>query len=199
MLESLHASCTPIVGDVTDPSVFATVRAVFHGDNAQLDILVNNAGSGGNLATLDSELENEVLHQFQVHCVGALRITRCVAPFLQRSSRALVVNITSRFGSIARTASGELANRGVSYSYVIAKAAQNMLTLRLSEEFRGTSVTVCCVHPGLMRTASWSPDAYETATSGAERFVEWSLTTGPGVHGGYLELDTGHFGWGAAT
>jgi NAD(P)-dependent dehydrogenase (short-subunit alcohol dehydrogenase family) len=199
-LESSLASCIPIVGDVTSPSVCAAIRAALNGRDSALDILVNNAGIGGNLSKLESGVEDEVLQQLQVHCVGALRVTRCVMPFLQRSSRALVVNITSRFGSIARTVSGDLANRGISYSYVIAKAAQNMLTLRLAEELRNTPVNVCCVHPGVMRTASGhSPDAFETAELAAERFVEWSLAADARVHGEYLELDTGHFGWSSAT
>jgi NAD(P)-dependent dehydrogenase (short-subunit alcohol dehydrogenase family) len=121
-------------------------------------------------------------------------------PFLQQSSKALVVNITSRFGSIARTSSGDLANCGISYSYVIAKAAQNMLTLRLAEELRNTPVSVCCVHPGMMRTASGhSPDAFETAEQAADRFAEWSLDANVKSHGEYLELDTGRFGWSSAT
>jgi len=130
-----------------------------------------------------------------VHCIGALRATRLALPFLRRSQRALVVNITSRFGSIARTAAGEFSGNQYSYSYRVAKAAQNMLTLCLSQELRHDGISVCAVHPGRLRTDSGPPDPELSAEEGAERLAGWILAADSSVNGGYFELDSGRSQW----
>jgi NAD(P)-dependent dehydrogenase (short-subunit alcohol dehydrogenase family) len=44
-------------------------------------------------------------------------------------------------------ASGEFNDRGFSYSYRMAKAAQNMFTICVGQEVKRFNITVCGIHP----------------------------------------------------
>jgi NAD(P)-dependent dehydrogenase (short-subunit alcohol dehydrogenase family) len=157
--------------------------------------LVNNAGSRGYVFSINEHPGEEISTLFDVHCLGALRATQSVLPFLRRSAAPLVVNITSRLGSIRRTSAGGFAGQRLSYSYRIAKAAQNMLTLCLHQELHSEGIAVCAVHPGLLLTDSGPPDASTSAEDGARRLAEWILLAESSVAGTYRELDSGCSEW----
>jgi NAD(P)-dependent dehydrogenase (short-subunit alcohol dehydrogenase family) len=184
-----------VIADVTSPEAVAACETAIATHHRVLDILVNNAGSRGYLTSITQAPEQEVSKLFALHCLGALRITRAALPFLQKSSRGLVVNITSRMGSIARTVARDFPSKDLSYSYRVSKAAQNMLTLCLSQELRSEGISVCAVHPGRLRTDSGPPDPEMSAGEGAERLTDWILAANDSVNGGYFELDTGRTHW----
>lgn len=188
-------NCVPIVGDVTDRNVGGSIAGVLRKHAVELSLLINNAGSGGVINSMRDGVEDEVMEQLNVHCVGALRVTRASLPFLRRASGALIVNVCSRFGLISNAAAGLFGRHGPSYAYPVAKAAQAMLTVRMAEELRGTSVKVCAIHPGRLQTTSGAADAIETAAQGAERLANWVEAPPPSVHGGFFELDSGREGW----
>ena len=104
-----------------------------------------------------------------------------------------VVNVSSRFGSVPRNASGEFAALKVSYSYRIAKAAQNMLTLSMSLDPSLEGITVCAVHPG--RFATGNRKAAVTAEEAARRLAGWIEQLDPTLKGTFTDLDTGAIGW----
>lgn len=184
-----------VVADVTSPEAVAVCEQAIATHHGALDILINNAGSRGYLTSITQAPEREVSELFALHCLGALRTTRAALPFLQKSPRGLVVNITSRMGSIARTVAGDFPSKDLSYSYRVSKAAQNMLTLCLSQELRAEGVSVCAVHPGRIRTDSGPPDPEMSASEGAERLADWILGADTSVNGGYFELDSGRSHW----
>lgn len=188
-------NAVPIVGDVTHREVSIAIDNALRQHAEGLNILVNNAGTGGSMSSLRPGLEEEVAAHLDVHCIGALRVSLAALPHLRRARDALIVNVSSRFGSTTRAAAGLLAGRTISYAYPIAKAAQNMLTLRMTEELRDTHIRVCAIHPGRMRTASGSPDAGETAADAAKRLTQWLASPPADLHGKFFELDTGRSGW----
>ena len=141
--------CHPICADVGSPAVESAISAALANQNGGLNLLVNNAGDVRKLRWLPETAAEDVQELFRVHCVGALRCTRAALPFLRRAPMPMVVNVTSRFGSIARCANGEF--RGL-YSYSIAKCAQNMLTVCLDRELRKEGIRVWAVHPGRLMT-----------------------------------------------
>jgi NAD(P)-dependent dehydrogenase (short-subunit alcohol dehydrogenase family) len=185
----------PVVADVTSSELGAALEGAIAARHGVLDVLINNAGTRGYLTSIAQEPESEVSELLAVHCVGALRATRVALPFLRKSPGALVVNVTSRFGSIARTAAGDFPGDQYSYSYRVAKAAQNMLTLCLAQELRSDGIAVCAVHPGRLRTDSGPPDPEMSADEGADRLADWTLAADSSVNGGYFELDSGHSQW----
>lgn len=169
-LAALAARCHPVVGDVTTPGVETAIAAALGSRDLALDLLVNNAGHIKKLRGLDVTTPEDLEALFRVHCVGAFRCTRAALPWLLRSDRPTVVNVSSRFGSIARTAAGEF--RGI-YSYTIAKAAQNMLTAGLDRELGRHGVRVHAVHPGALRTPMGAADADTEPGDAARLFVGW--------------------------
>jgi NAD(P)-dependent dehydrogenase (short-subunit alcohol dehydrogenase family) len=97
-------------------------------------------------------------------------MAKVALPFLRRGRPSVVINITSRWGSIARTASGE---GGGIYSYQIAKAAQNMLTVCLDQELAQDGIRVFAVHPGRLKTAVAAKDADVEPHTAALRLADW--------------------------
>jgi NAD(P)-dependent dehydrogenase (short-subunit alcohol dehydrogenase family) len=162
--------CHPICADVGSPAVEGAIAAALASHNGGLNLLVNNAGEVRKLRWLPETAAEDVQELFRVHCLGALRCTRAALPFLRKAAMPMVVNITSRFGSIARCANGEF--RGL-YSYSIAKCAQNMLTVCLDRELRKEGIRVWAVHPGRLTTEAAAYDADTDPAVAAERLADW--------------------------
>jgi NAD(P)-dependent dehydrogenase (short-subunit alcohol dehydrogenase family) len=169
--ESLsRAGSHPIVADVASSEADGVIAAALDARGEPLDLLVNNAGSIRKLRGLASTEPEDLEGLFRVHCIGALRCTKAALPWLRRATRPLVVNVTSRFGSIERTAAGEF--RGI-YSYNVAKAAQNMLTACLDQELRAEGIRVFAVHPGRLRTSVGAADADTEPEAAARALADW--------------------------
>jgi NAD(P)-dependent dehydrogenase (short-subunit alcohol dehydrogenase family) len=162
--------CFPFCADVGAANAEAAIGRVLEAHASALDLLVNNAGPIHKRRWLPDTAPEELEELFRVHCVGALRCTRAALPFLKKAPQATVVNVTSRFGSIARSAAGDF--RGI-YSYSIAKCAQNMLTVCLDRELRKEGIRVWAVHPGRLKTAAAAVDADTDPRVAAVRLAEW--------------------------
>jgi NAD(P)-dependent dehydrogenase (short-subunit alcohol dehydrogenase family) len=163
----------PIRADVGTAEAEEAIRQALAAGPGGLDLLVNNAGDVKKLRWLDETTPEDVLEHFRVHCVGALRCTRAALPFLRRSERPTVVNVSSRFGSIAGTAGGQF--RGL-YSYAIAKSAQNMLSACLDQELGREGIRVLVVHPGRLKTSVAAADADTEPREAARRLADWLET-----------------------
>jgi NAD(P)-dependent dehydrogenase (short-subunit alcohol dehydrogenase family) len=164
------AACYPIIGDVACASVEDQIRAVLaqHGD--ALDLLINNAGNIKKLRWLPNTVPEDMESLFKVHCVGVFRCTRAALPFLRKAERPMVINVTSRWGSIARTAAGQF--RGI-YSYQIAKCAQNMLTACFDQELKDQGIRVVALHPGKLMTEAGAADADTPPREAALKMADW--------------------------
>jgi NAD(P)-dependent dehydrogenase (short-subunit alcohol dehydrogenase family) len=91
-------------------------------------------------------------------------------PFLKKAAEPVIVNISSRRGSIQGTLEGELASI---YAYNIDKAAQNMLSACLSEDMRQYGIKVFAVHPGRLKTDVAPVDADVEPYAAAEKLADW--------------------------
>ena len=164
------AGCYPIIGDVACAGIEGQIDAVLaqHGD--ALDLLINNAGNIKKLRWLPNTEPEDLESLFQVHCVGAFRCIRAALPFLRKAERPMVINVTSRWGSIGRTTAGQF--RGI-YSYQIAKCAQNMLTACFDQELKNQGIRVAAVHPGKLMTAAGATDADTNQRAAALAMADW--------------------------
>lgn len=125
-----------------------------------------------------------------VHCLGALRVTQAVMPFVLDDG--IIINVSSRFGSISKVSSGEFENVACSYSYRIAKAAQNMLTQCMCSEFKDSSIRIFSIHPGRLKTDSASMDADRTPEEAAEMLFKKLKSI---EHGRFYSLFEGMIEW----
>ena len=187
-LEAKLADCTPIVGDVMLDDVSSAITEVLQQFD-QLDVLINNAGIPGQAVYLESVTPAEIDTLFRTHCLGALRCTKAALPFM-KDGKHFIINVTSRFGSTTRYAAGEFAGRSISYSYRIAKAGQNMLTISLAQELGSQGFVVCGVHPGRLKTESGASDAHMEPAEAAERFVNWIDGIDAGMNGKCFDLES---------
>ncbi len=165
-------ACRPIVADVTSEAVERAIADALERHAPALDLLVNNAGSINKAYGLPDTIPAELEPAFRVHCVGALRCVKAALPFLRNAPRPTVVDVTSRWGSIA----GALTGRAGVYAYQIAKAAQNMLSACLDHELRPQGVRVFAVHPGRLLTGSAASDADVRPRDAAVRFADWVVS-----------------------
>jgi NAD(P)-dependent dehydrogenase (short-subunit alcohol dehydrogenase family) len=110
-----------------------------------LHILVNSGsppgGSAGATGPIESIVDEDLLHDFNVKYVGALRCARAVIPHLKGQGWGRIVNIS---GTNARNA-GNLSGGARNTSLV-------HLTKTLAVQLGRFGITVNCIHPGTTRT-----------------------------------------------
>ncbi|WP_422657591.1 SDR family NAD(P)-dependent oxidoreductase [Paenibacillus sp. EC2-1] len=167
------SGCFPIVADLTSDDSIEIIKTNLSRNTDSLDIVINNAGISGSEFLIETVRTEEVNDLFNIHCLGAIRTTQACIQYLRKSDNPRVINISSRLGSLSRMASGEFKNSGFSYSYRMAKAAQNMFTICLGEELMKDNITVCAIHPGQLLTRGRSTDADTDPAIAAENIYKW--------------------------
>jgi len=110
-----------------------------------IDILINNAGQRGPKTGFGATDYDAWASVLQVNTLAPLRLVERFIGHVEKSERKLVVNISSRLGSIAECS-------GDDYIYRSSKAALNMVTKTLSRDLQDRGVTVVSIHPGWVRT-----------------------------------------------
>ncbi len=135
----------PLRLDVTDTNqvndVFLQAEELLGG----LDILVNSASLPGGSPTaigyIEALDETELMNDFDVKFVGALRCSRAAIPLLKKQEWGRIINIS---GANARNA-GNLSGGARNVSLV-------HMTKTLSTQLGQFGITVNCIHPGTTRT-----------------------------------------------
>lgn len=192
----LHAPGIRVsVTDVTrDEAVDALPEILAEAGISRIGLLVNAAGIvryGTTLATTSAET---VVESLNVHCLGALRVTRACLPALLRAPRPAVLNLASRHGSLALAAAGGVPGVEVSYAYRIAKAAQNMLTACLHQEL-APRVRVLAVHPGRVATAIAPADADRSPAEAAKDLLDLAANAPLEWSGRFIEPPAAFLEW----
>lgn len=154
--------------DVRDQPSPQLMRAI---DGRAVDLLINNAAQGAPPALLGSVEAEGVLNAVDVNVAGPLRMVQFLMPNLLRATDPIIVNVTSRLGSLSAQADGDFSDLSTSYAYKISKAAQNMLTVSLAQDLQG-SVRCWAVHPGKLATGMGQPDASKDPRTAARQLRE---------------------------
>lgn len=187
--------CVAVVSDVTAPDLGAKVQAALR-HQPHLDLLINNAGMGGRGKSFAATSAEELESLFRVHCAGAFNVTKALMPYLLKSSNPAIINVSSRLGSMTRNARAEFKGKPFSYSYRIAKAAQNMLTLCLCQEFEDQGLHIYAIHPGELKTANAAYDASREPEEAALKLMDWIEGDLPAAEDGrYFDLFRGTIPW----
>jgi NAD(P)-dependent dehydrogenase (short-subunit alcohol dehydrogenase family) len=142
----------PLEADVTSKEQVDSMVAQAAERLGGLHILVNSAALPGGTATgpIDTIIDEELLHDFDVKYVGALRCARAALPHLKAQGWGRIINIS---GTNARTA-GNLSGGARNVSLV-------HFTKTLAVQFGRYGITVNCIHPGTTRTER-TPDLLAT-------------------------------------
>ncbi|EHQ52253.1 short-chain dehydrogenase/reductase SDR [Ectothiorhodospira sp. PHS-1] len=137
--------------DVTNPAQIQALAGIL--TDTPVDILINNAGSYGPASAFgDTDVEGW-LETFQINTVAPLKIMEALVEPVASGRRRLMVNISSKMGSMADNGSGG------SYIYRSTKAALNAITVSAARDLKARGVTVVALHPGWVQTDMGGPNA----------------------------------------
>lgn len=135
----------PLVADVTSRAQVDAMVAQAATKLGGLHILVNSGSPPGGSATatgpIETIVDEDLLQDFNVKYVGALRCARAAIPYLKEQGWGRIINIS---GTNARNA-GNLSGGARNTSLV-------HLTKTLAVQVGRFGITVNCVHPGITRT-----------------------------------------------
>ncbi|WP_457581089.1 SDR family oxidoreductase [Ensifer canadensis] len=149
--------------DVSDTASIAALGRTIEG--VAVDVLINNAGirgDTGGLATLDGDDFVEVM---RINALAPLLLARTLRANLLSGAHRIIANISSRAGSLAE---GTLDDDDGDYAYRCSKAALNMATVKLAQDFHMDGITVLSLHPGWVKTDMGGDEAnVAVATSAA--------------------------------
>lgn len=159
-----------------------------------IDVVINNAGTGSKGQDIENATTDQIRRVFETNCIGVFSTVKGALPGLSKSDNGLVLNISSRRGSLAMQAEGVAKGSGCSYSYRISKAAQNMLTLCLADDLEDDGIKVAAIHPGRLLTKMASSDACLTAQESAKKICQLVLENKL-EHRGFHCVESGELRW----
>ena len=135
----------PLVADVTSRAQVDAMVARAVDQLGGLHILVNSGSPPGGSATatgpIETIVDEDLLQDFNVKYVGALRCARAAIPYMKEQGWGRIINIS---GTNARNA-GNLSGGARNTSLV-------HFTKTLAVQLGRFGITVNCIHPGVTRT-----------------------------------------------
>ena len=120
-----------------------------------IDLVYNNAGiiDWNNLNEVSVSSTEKI---YKVNLIGALLVTRHALPCLKNSADPIIVNLSSRLGSIKIRGETQL---GGAIAYQCSKAALNMLTKQSAIDLQKHNIRVISQSPGWVKTEMGGKDA----------------------------------------
>ena len=177
-LEKEHGTRSLVLAtDLTEPGAPAyildqTIRA-----GIAVDVLVNNAGFGQYGLFAESDL-GECLRQIQLNVTTLTHLTHLYLPQMLERSRGGILNVAST----AAFQPGPLMA-----VYFATKAYVLHFSEALSNELRGTGITVTCLCPGATAT-----EFHKRANATGQRLLKWgSMDARTVAEDGYRALEAG--------
>src|SRR6266542_1573045 len=135
----------PIATDVTSKEQVDSMVAQAAAQLGGLHILVNSGSPPGGSATatgpIETVVDEDLLHDFNVKYVGALRCARAVIPYLKAQGWGRIINISGTNARNAGNLSGGARNGALVH-----------FTKTLAVQLGRDGITVNCIHPGTTRT-----------------------------------------------
>jgi NAD(P)-dependent dehydrogenase (short-subunit alcohol dehydrogenase family) len=136
----------PLAADVTSrEQVDRMVAEAAREFGNSLHILVNSGSHPGGSATatgpIETVVDEDLIEDFNVKYVGALRCARAIIPFMKTAGWGRIINISGGNARTAGNLSGGARNAGLVH-----------MTKTLSVQLGRHGITVNCIHPGTTRT-----------------------------------------------
>ncbi|MEP1469669.1 MAG: SDR family NAD(P)-dependent oxidoreductase [Halieaceae bacterium] len=157
--------------DVADRSAVHAYADRVAEQAGHIDLLVNNAG-----VALSDRVDEQNYDDFEwlmnINFWGVVHGTTAFLPLLKRANNGHLVNISSVFGIIGVPTQS---------AYNASKFAVRGFTEALRQETAGDNISVCCVHPGGIRTSiarnSRGGVADQTPDEREEMFLQFARTS----------------------
>ena len=174
--------------DVTDlVSIKAAARSL---EGQPIDVLLNSAGVTGRLGQKVGNVDYDSWARvLDVNTMGPMRVSEAFVDHVARSSRKLIVTITSGMGSIADNTSGG------SIAYRSSKAAVNMVMRTLSIDLAPLGVSCVVVNPGWVRTDMGGANATLSPTESVKALRHLIEGFGLAQSGRFFHYDGHEYAW----
>lgn len=122
-----------------------------------IDHLYNCAGIFGPRVSTFGHVDFDAWEQvMRTNTMSPLRVSEAFNNQVYRSKKRVIINITSKMGSIADNSSGG------SYIYRSSKAALNMVSMSMAHDLAARGIIVVAMHPGWVKTDMGGPNALIT-------------------------------------
>ena len=187
LADHFRPRCTIEKLDVTsEDSVQCLVERL--GPGRVIDVLINNAGVFKNYETPLTEVSTlDLVDMYNVNTLGALRVTRALLPFVLKSARPTIVNVSSGLGSISDNSGGK------AYGYRMSKAAPNMFTKTVAMDYE--RIICVAVDPGWVRTEMGGPQATRGVEAAVHSLCNLIEDLKPDDSGMFLDTRGGETHW----
>lgn len=175
--------------DLSDEKSILEAARTIGQEFGKLDILVNNAGITDPEDGVPSVASTHALRRImETNFIGTHAVTKAMLPLVKKAPAGRIVNLSSSLGSLALNGDPTSTYYAAQLlGYNASKAALNMLTVQLSEELRGTTVTVNSVSPGFVKTDLNGHTGHLSVEEGARLPVEFALQGADAVSGQFVE------------
>jgi len=160
-------------------------------DNRKIDLLFNNAGIM-DWNDLNAVTSGSLEKVYRTNLIGALLVLRASVPCLRKSDRPLVVNLSSRLGSIGLRGNTQL---GGAIAYQCSKAALNMLTKQAAIDLSGLGIRVISMSPGWVKTEMGGSEAKYEVSESVRLMLKTLDNLNPGDSGIFLGEDGAEISW----
>jgi NAD(P)-dependent dehydrogenase (short-subunit alcohol dehydrogenase family) len=179
---------TTLEMDVT--SLQSVKQAAAKVGTSAIDLLLNSAGIFGSTSQSFGGIDYDSWAQvLNVNTMGPLRVTEAFVDHVARSSRKLVVTITSGMGSLADKTSGG------SIAYSSSKAAVNMVMRSVAIDLRPRGITCVLVNPGWVKTDMGGPAATLLPAESVGALKQLIETFGLAQSGKFYHYDGSEHAW----
>ncbi|MBX7145695.1 MAG: SDR family oxidoreductase [Alphaproteobacteria bacterium] len=186
-LKSLKGNIEICELDVTDEKQIENLAKKL--STQKLDILLNNAGVGTFEDTLGKTSTTSWVSTFVTNVIGPIHMVEYFRGSLLKGDKKLVVNITSRMGSIEDNQSGQY------YAYRTSKAALNMATKNLAVDLKSDNIKAVAIHPGWVKTDMGGQNAPLTVNESVTAIRRTIDTIKPQDTGSFLNYDGSKLPW----
>jgi NAD(P)-dependent dehydrogenase (short-subunit alcohol dehydrogenase family) len=171
-IRSVNGLATFLPLDVSSTDSIQSAAKQFAAIADHLDVLVNNAGiypdEGLNIVTVP---RNRMIETFQTNTFGPLDVTQALLDYLNRSSAARVINVSSGYGQL----------EGLSPdvpSCCLSNLALSGVTIMLAKALHSDHIAVNSMCPGWVRTDMGGANATRSVEEGADTAV-WLADEAP--------------------
>ena len=158
---------------------------------SSLDLVFNNAGIL-DWSPLDEVSSDAFRSIYETNVIGVFRASEAAIPLLRNGNEPLIVNLSSRLGSIELRGNSQL---GGAIAYQCSKAALNMLTKQMSIDYAKHGVRTISISPGWVKTDMGGEEAKYEVSESVELFLSRINQLPPESNGIFMGEDCEIIPW----
>ena len=182
-----------IYTDISHDDSIEKIKFCLNELDINISCIIAAAGKRSPTDGIEDLTGEELIDLFNINCASAVRVFNASRPW--HDSPLKFVAITSRFGSFDQHAKGLLHGHRPFYSYSTAKAALNMLLIRMREEFPPSALQLYTVHPGRLKAGINAIDATDEPIDSAQKLFDYIQTDPPDFPVLYDVMNAEILGW----